>query len=376
MGLLLLYILIVLVVSFTCSILEATLLSTPMSFVTMKEEEGTKVGRILKNFKQDIDRPISAILTLNTIANTAGAAAVGFQTRIAFPQAPEFFGWISAILTLLILVCSEIIPKTLGATYWRSIIVPATPVIRGLVFLTWPFVKLAEFITKFISPDEPVQTVSREEVSAMVTVGTEEGVFKQKEDRMIQNMLKLSKVTAREIMTPSSVVEMKEESLTLREFREGETTKHSRIPVYKDNDDFITGYVLRHTILERLSEDKFDMRLADIVRPILSFQEDESVSVIWERLLEEKEQISVIIDEYGCLRGIVTMEDVIETMLGTEIVDESDTVTDMQEYAREQWKEQQRENDLSPTLSEKEDSAKEGSNSSENKEDKEEKADE
>lgn len=376
MGLLLLYILIVLVVSFTCSILEATLLSTPMSFVTMKEEEGTKVGRILKNFKQDIDRPISAILTLNTIANTAGAAAVGFQTRIAFPQAPEIFGWISAILTLLILVCSEIIPKTLGATYWRSIIVPATPVIRGLVFLTWPFVKLAEFITKFISPDEPVQTVSREEVSAMVTVGTEEGVFKQKEDRMIQNMLKLSKVTAREIMTPSSVVEMKEESLTLREFREGETTKHSRIPVYKDNDDFITGYVLRHTILERLSEDKFDMRLADIVRPILSFQEDESVSVIWERLLEEKEQISVIIDEYGCLRGIVTMEDVIETMLGTEIVDESDTVTDMQEYAREQWKEQQRENDLSPTLSEKEDSAKEGSNSSEDKEDKDEKADE
>ena len=376
MGLLLLYILIVLVVSFTCSILEATLLSTPMSFVTMKEEEGTKVGRILKNFKQDIDRPISAILTLNTIANTAGAAAVGFQTRIAFPQAPEIFGWISAILTLLILVCSEIIPKTLGATYWRSIIVPATPVIRVLVFLTWPFVKLAEFITKFISPDEPVQTVSREEVSAMVTVGTEEGVFKQKEDRMIQNMLKLSKVTAREIMTPSSVVEMKEESLTLREFREGETTKHSRIPVYKDNDDFITGYVLRHTILERLSEDKFDMRLADIVRPILSFQEDESVSVIWERLLEEKEQISVIIDEYGCLRGIVTMEDVIETMLGTEIVDESDTVTDMQEYAREQWKEQQRENDLSPTLSEKEDSAKEGSNSSEDKEDKDEKADE
>ena len=376
MGLLLLYILIVLVVSFTCSILEATLLSTPMSFVTMKEEEGTKVGRILKNFKQDIDRPISAILTLNTIANTAGAAAVGFQTRIAFPQAPEIFGWISAILTLLILICSEIIPKTLGATYWRSIIVPATPVIRGLVFLTWPFVKLAEFITKFISPDEPVQTVSREEVSAMVTVGTEEGVFKQKEDRMIQNMLKLSKVTAREIMTPSSVVEMKEESLTLREFREGETTKHSRIPVYKDNDDFITGYVLRHTILERLSEDKFDMRLADIVRPILSFQEDESVSVIWERLLEEKEQISVIIDEYGCLRGIVTMEDVIETMLGTEIVDESDTVTDMQEYAREQWKEQQRENDLSPTLSEKEDSAKDGSNSSEDKEDKDEKANE
>ena len=343
MGLLILYAIIVLVISFTCSILEATLLSTPVTFVTMLEEEGAKAAATLKNFKQDIDRPISAILTLNTIANTAGAAAVGFQTRQAFPDAPEVFGWISAALTLLILVCSEIIPKTLGATYWRHIIVPATPVIRWLVVLTWPFVKLAEFITRFISPDEPVQTVSREEVSALVSVGTEEGVFKQKEDRMIQNMLKLSKVTARDIMTPSSVVEMVQEGMTLRQFREEETSKHSRIPVYGDNDDFVTGYVLRQTILERLSEDKFDMHLADIRRPILTFNEEESVSTIWERLLEKKEHISAIIDEYGCLRGIVTMEDVIETMLGTEIVDENDTVTDMQEYAREQWKEQQRE---------------------------------
>lgn len=343
MGLLVLYVVLVLVISFTCSILEATLLSTPMSFVTMLEEHGAKVAQTLKKFKQDIDRPISAILTLNTIANTAGAAAVGFQTRFAFPEAPEVFGWVSAILTLLILTCSEIIPKTLGATYWRQLIVPATPVLQGLVVVAWPFVKLAEFITRFIAPDEPQQTVSREEVSALVTVGTEEGVFKQKEDRMIQNMLKLSKVTARDIMTPSSVVEMEEESKTLRQFREEETTKHSRIPVYKDNDDFVTGYVLRQTILERLSEDKFDMKLADIVRPILTFEEGESVSVIWERLLENKEHISAIIDEFGCLRGIVTMEDVIETMLGTEIVDENDTIEDMQEYAREQWKEQQRE---------------------------------
>ncbi|MBR1593540.1 MAG: HlyC/CorC family transporter [Alloprevotella sp.] len=342
MGLLLFYVILVLVISFSCSILEATLLSTPMTFVTMKEEEEAKGWRTLKQFKQDIDRPISAILTLNTIANTAGAAAVGFQTRFIFPDAPEIFGWVSAALTLLILVCSEIIPKTLGATYWRYIIMPAVPVIRGLVFLTWPFVKLAEYITNFISPAEPVQTVSREEVSALLTVGTEEGVFKQKEDRMIQNLLKLSKVTARDIMTPSSVVEMVEETMTVGEFREEETSKHSRIPVYRDNDDFVTGYVLRQHILESLSEDKFDLRLADIARPILSFNENDSVSAIWERMLEKKEHISAVIDEYGCLRGIVTMEDVIETMLGTEIVDENDTVEDMQEYAREQWKEQQK----------------------------------
>ena len=177
----------------------------------------------------------------------------------------------------------------------------------------------------------------------MVTAGTEEGVFKQKEDRMIQNMLKLSKVTAREIMTPSSVVEIADEAMTLTEFRQHERYQtFSRIPVYKDDkDDYITGYVLRQTILEKLSEDKFSMQLSELVRPILSFQETESVSTIWERLLEKKEHISVIIDEYGCLRGIVTMEDVIETMLGTEIVDEKDTVTDMQAYAREQWIENQ-----------------------------------
>lgn len=349
MGLLIFYVILVLVISFSCSILEATLLSTPMTFVTIKEEEEAKGWRTLKQFKQDIDRPISAILTLNTIANTAGAAAVGFQTRIIFPDAPEVFGWISAALTLLILVCSEIIPKTLGATYWRHIIMPAVPVIRGLVFLTWPFVKLAEYIMKFISPNEPVQTVSREEVSALLTVGTEEGVFKQKEDRMIQNLLKLSKVTARDIMTPSSVVEMVEETMTVGEFREEETSKHSRIPVYRDNDDFVTGYVLRQHILESLSEDKFDLRLADIARPILSFNESDSVSTIWERMLEKKEHISAVIDEYGCLRGIVTMEDVIETMLGTEIVDENDTVTDMQEYAREQWKEQQKTDGNEPS---------------------------
>ena len=328
--------------SFTCSVLEASLLSTPMSFVTMKEDEGSKTARRLKKYKQDIDKPISAILTVNTIANTAGAAGVGAMAAAQFGDVA--LGWFSAGLTVLILVFSEIIPKTIGATYWRHIILRFTPLIHFLVIITYPFVLLAELITKFIQPDAAPASVSREEVSAMVTVGAEEGVFQQKEDKMLQNMLKLSKVTAREIMTPSSVVEMAEESMTLKEFREHEQFQtYSRIPVFKDNDDYITGYVLRQTILEKLSEDRFSMKLEELVRPILSFPESESVSSIWEKLLAQKEHISVIIDEYGCLRGIVTMEDVIETMLGTEIVDEKDTVTDMQEYAREQWKEQQQQ---------------------------------
>lgn len=312
-----------------------------MTFVSMLESEGRTGASLLKKYKQDIDKPISAILTLNTIAHTVGAAGVGAQSQEIWGD--EFFAVTSAILTFLILVLSEIIPKTIGASYWRQLAIPAARIIHTLVIITYPFVLLSEFITHFFSSNHQPMTVSREEVSAMVNVGAEEGVLATKENRMIQNLLKLDDIKARDIMTPSSVVEMAEESMTLREFyRHDAYSTYSRIPVYnEENDDFIKGYVLRQTILEKLSEDKFELRLTDIVRPVLTFQENEPVSKIWEKLLAKKEHISVIIDEYGCFRGIVTMEDVIETMLGTEIVDEKDTVTDMQELAREKWQEQQ-----------------------------------
>ena len=312
-----------------------------MTFVSMLESEGRTGASLLKKYKQDIDKPISAILTLNTIAHTVGAAGVGAQSQEIWGD--EFFALTSAVLTFLILVLSEIIPKTIGASYWRQLAIPAARIIHTLVVITYPFVLLSEFITHFFSSNHQPMTVSREEVSAMVNVGAEEGVLATKENRMIQNLLKLDDIKARDIMTPSSVVEMAEERMTLREFyRHDAYSTYSRIPVYnEENDDFIKGYVLRQTILEKLSEDKFELRLTDIVRPVLTFQENEPVSKIWEKLLAKKEHISVIIDEYGCFRGIVTMEDVIETMLGTEIVDEKDTVTDMQELAREKWQEQQ-----------------------------------
>ena len=312
-----------------------------MTFVSMLESEGRTGASLLKKYKQDIDKPISAILTLNTIAHTVGAAGVGAQSQEIWGD--EFCALTSAVLAFLILVLSEIIPKTIGASYWRQLAIPAARIIHTLVVITYPFVLLSEFITHFFSSNHQPMTVSREEVSAMVNVGAEEGVLATKENRMIQNLLKLDDIKARDIMTPSSVVEMAEESMTLREFyRHDAYSTYSRIPVYnEENDDFIKGYVLRQTILEKLSEDKFELRLTDIVRPVLTFQENEPVSKIWEKLLAKKEHISVIIDEYGCFRGIVTMEDVIETMLGTEIVDEKDTVTDMQELAREKWQEQQ-----------------------------------
>ncbi len=343
MGLLLLYLFLALSVSFLCSILEAVLLSTPMSFITMKENEGNKTAIVLKNYKQDIDRPISAILSLNTIAHTVGAAGVGAQSNVVFGDA--YFAVTSAILTLLILVLTEIIPKTIGARYWRVLAMPVTGVISALLVVAYPFVALSQFITRAVSSGKQSLSVSREEVSAMVDVAAEEGVFEKKENRMIQNLLKLDDITARDIMTPSSVVEMAEESMTLREFYANPVyNNYSRIPIYNDeNDDYIRGFVLRQTILEKLAEDKFNLRLSDIARPIPTFSESTSVTTIWETLLAKKEHISAIIDEYGCFRGIVSLEDVIESMLGAEIVDEKDTVTDMQELARERWQQEQQE---------------------------------
>lgn len=341
MGLLLLYLFTALSISFLCSILEAVLLSTPMSFITMKEQEGSKSAGLLKKYKLENEKPLSAILSLNTMAHTIGAAGVGAQSNIVFGD--EYFAITSALLTLLILVLTEIIPKTIGANYWRQLATTAIRIIHVLVLITYPLVIMSEWVTRLVSPRKQPLSVSREEVSAIVTVGAEEGVLEKKENRMIQNLLKLDDITARDIMTPSSVVEMAEESMTLKEFyQHADYRAYSRIPIYnEENDDYIKGYVLKQTILEKLSEDKFNMRLSDISRPILTFQETDSVSDIWETLLAKKEHISIIIDEYGCFRGIVTMEDVIETMLGTEIVDEKDTVTDMQELARERWQEQQ-----------------------------------
>ena len=335
MGLIILYFLGALSLSFLCSVLEAVLLSTPMSFISMKESQGNKTASLMKEYKNNVDRPVGAILSLNTIAHTIGSAGVGAESIKLFGE--EYFGVISAILTLLILVLSEIIPKTIGASYWRSLAMPSTKIIRILIFITYPLVLLSELITKVFSPKNHQASVSREEVSAMVNVGASEGVFEAKEKKMIQNFIRLVNVKATEIMTPNLVVESAPESTALRDFNDEELT-FSRIPVYKDNKDYITGYVLRDDVLEKIAEDKFDIRLSDLIRPILSFGEDVTVDEIWEQMIEKKEHISIITDEYGCMRGIVTMEDVIETMLGVEIVDENDDVVDMQKLALERWK--------------------------------------
>ena len=336
MTLILLYLIGALAVSFLCSVLEAVLLSTPVSYISMKESQGVKDASLLMKYKTNVDRPVAAILTLNTVAHTIGAAGVGSESVKVFGEA--YFGIISAILTLLILVLSEIIPKTVGASYWRALAIPSAKVIRVLIAITYPLVWLSELLTRCVSPRIQPLTVSREEVAAMVNVGTDEGVIKAEENKVIQNFLKLSNVHAEDIMTPFVVVAAVSSDTTMQEFYDNQSlSSFSRIPVYDTDREFITGYVRRANVLEMLTQDRHSIPLKDIVRPILYFTEDVKVSDIWQKMLEKKEHISVITDEYGCMRGIVTMEDVIETMLGVEIVDECDTTDDLQALARKKF---------------------------------------
>ena len=324
-----------------CSALEATLLSTPLSYISGLEEQGVKGAARLKKLKQSPDRPISAILCLNTIANTVGASIVGSLVYEVYGD--PLVGVFSTVFTLMILIFSEIIPKTIGTSYWRTLAIPASVIINGMIFISFPLVWILEHMQRGISSRSTQVSVSREDISAMVSVATEEEVIEKEEKRIIQSLLKLDELTAHEIMTPSAVVEMAEGNMSIKEFYNSDLT-HSRIPVYDDeNDEYVIGYVLRQEILEKMAEDKFSTRLRDILRPIMTFVEEDSVADIWEKMLEKKEHISVILDEYGSVRGIVTLEDVIETMLGHEIVDEKDEVVDMQEYAKEQWEKAQKE---------------------------------
>lgn len=338
MGLIFLYLSVALGISFLCSILEAVLLSTPMSFISMKEAEGNMKAVALRKLKTNIDKPIAAILSLNTVAHTIGAAGVGAEAVKVFGEA--YFGVISVILTILILVLSEIIPKTIGATYWKKLALSSIGVIRFMIIICYPLVWVSEFITRLISSKEHEATVSREEVSAMVDAGVKEGVFELKENRVIQNLIKLENIKVAEVMTPRIVTIVASEKESVKEFYSDKSFRpYSRIPLYEQDMDIITGYVLIKDVLECLSDDKFEVRLSDIKRSIMHISDADSVSVAWEKMLASKDHIALVVNQYGSFEGIVTMEDIVETILGLEIIDEKDTIVDMQQFAREKWNE-------------------------------------
>jgi CBS domain containing-hemolysin-like protein len=342
MGLLLLYVALAIGVSFLCSMMEAVLLSVTPSYVAALEREGSAVGKRIHQFKENVDRPLAAILSLNTIAHTVGAAGVGAQAAIVFGEA--YTGVVAGVLTLLILVLSEIIPKTLGAVYWRTLTPSVVRMLTATIILMWPLVKLSQGITRLMSQDEDEAAFSREEFTAMAELGEEEGVFEEKESRILRNLFRFNSLRVKDVMTPRTVIFQLPERQTIGDVvEEHDEFRFSRIPVYEEDPDDITGYVLKDEMLLRAAQEEFDVSLSEISRDILVVHETLPLPDLLERLLDRLEHIALVVDEYGGVAGVVTMEDVVETLLGLEIVDEADSVEDMQALARKQWFKRARE---------------------------------
>lgn len=341
MSLLFTYLALAIGVSFICSILEAVLLSVSQSYIAVLERRDQKSGALLRELKEDIDKPLSAILTLNTIAHTVGAAGVGAQAQIVFGSG--FVGITSAILTLLILFLSEIIPKTLGATYWRTLAPVSGRLLSWMIWILYPFVILSMMITRLLSGEEKQISFSREELSAMAERGVEEGIFQQEESDILKNLVQLRSLRIKDIMTPRIVVVGFHEEKTVADVLDKvEEIRFSRLPLYGESEDDITGYVLKNDLLIRLAKGEKNIKLKELKREILILPDFLSLQDFFERLLEKQEHIAVAVDEYGGFSGVVTMEDLVETLLGMEIVDEVDAIDDMQKMAREKWLERAR----------------------------------
>ncbi len=341
MTLLILYGILAVLISFLCSILEAALLSVTPAFVNIKLQEGHTYAIKLEKLKEDIDRPLIAILTLNTIAHTAGALLVGVQAEKEFGSGNNMVLLISVVLTILILLVSEIIPKTIGATYWKELSKFTTNTLQGFIFVVkWTGILwLLLFTTRLIGKEEVhgSSVFSREDFHAMTEIAEEEGVFEEQESNVIKNIISFKKTPVKEIMTPRSVMVTADEQQTIKEFfDENPELRFSRIPIYNEDPDNIKAYFLKDKLYEAIIKGNGDKPLASIRREIVSSNREESVSDLFEKLIESKEHIALVYDEYGSVSGIVTQEDAIETLLGFEILDESDKHADMQDLAKKQ----------------------------------------
>lgn len=344
MTLLVTYLLLTLILSFMCSLLEATLLSSTSSYIESLDKKGysPKTVDLAKDVKQNIDKSISSILTLNTFANTMGAAGVGAQAAIIFGS--NWQAVIAFILTLMVLFISEIFPKTLGAIYWRKFIVPAVYIISFMVKITYPFIFLATFITNTLQKGRKNEVnFSKDEIITIVNMSEKEGVLQAKESILIKNLFKLKNIKAKDIMTPRTVVFAFDSKTTLKEALLNDNLYvYSRIPVYNESIDDIAGVVFKQTILEKRVKKKKKTLLKDIMVPVHKVPENISVSTLFDMFIRMKMHLFIVQDEYGQTSGVVTLEDALETLLGIEIVDEMDQVTDMQEFAKDENKRLQR----------------------------------
>ncbi len=338
MGLLFIYLGVALIFSFLCSVLEAALLSTTQVHIEIKLKEGKKYAAMLEKYKQNIDLPLAAILTLNTFAHTIGAAGVGVQVQAVWGS--EYLSIASVALTLIILVFSEIIPKTLGALYWKDLGRFTAISLRIMIYSPlYPFILLTNFITRLLrrNQDEEVK-ISRPEFRAITDSVIEDGVINDEESQILQNLMKFQIILVKSIMTPQVVIEAADEDMSLQEYY----TRHpdvsfSRIPVYKGELNKFSGFVLKDEIMEGIIHERGSDKLSSIARPLTIVHEDTPILRLFSQLLERKAHIAIVVDEYGMVSGLVTMEDVFETLIGIEIVDESDSVEDMQALARQTW---------------------------------------
>jgi CBS domain containing-hemolysin-like protein len=348
MGLLILFFVLSIVFSFLCSIWEAVLLSITPSYAEVSYKKGTTTGKLLKAFKKDIDRPLAAILTLNTIAHTVGAIGVGSQAGKQFgnqdmvisgmtlPFSVEAF--VGAVMTLAILILSEIIPKTIGANNWKQLSGFTVRSLNIIIYALYPLVWFSQFITKILKKDKEKSVLSRADFFAMAEIGEKEGIFRSNESKIIHNLLRLNTIRAKDIMTPRTVVKVADQETTIETFYEqNQRLQFSRIPIYADSKDHINGFVLKDEILSNIIKDNGQAPLKDIIREIHIVNEQMPLPDLFNRMMEKREHIALVVDEFGGMAGIVTMEDVIETLLGIEIVDEQDNIEDMQMLARRNW---------------------------------------
>jgi CBS domain containing-hemolysin-like protein len=337
MLLLVVYAMIALGFSFLCSIAEAVILSVTSPHITLMQQQGRSAGALLAKLKQELNSSLAAILTLNTIAHTVGAAGVGAQAAKVFGSAS--LGVTSAVLTLLILVFSEIIPKTLGAHYWRQLAPPTAYVLRFLIWVLYPFVKLSELLTRGLSHGPGLTGFNRQELAAMAELSASEGHLERQEIAILQNLLRLRETRVTDAMTPRTVVFSLSEDLSVEEFfwKYG-SERFSRIPVYRERREQWEGFVLRSDLLLAQARGNSDSLLSNYRRQMSALPESTSLSRAFDEFLRQRAQIMMIVDEYGSVQGILTLEDILETLLGLEIVDEGDATTDMQALARRLWK--------------------------------------
>lgn len=325
----------VFIVSFTCSLVEATLLSVQPAWIAIKSQKGRGYAKLIEKHKDELNKSIGAILTCNTFSNTMGASLIGSKVHEMYGE--THITLFSVVLTILVLIFAEILPKILGTAHWKIFAPFAAYVIQFLIWVFYPAVKATERLGKWFGADEQPM-VTREEMIMQAEIGAQEGAIMKNESTVIKNLLMLDNIYVSDIMTPRSVMFALESEMTVEDVgQKYKPIRFSRIPVYKNSLDYIIGMTHRYKILEALMQDQDKKTIGELTNPIQTVSEKMSVSQVIDFFIKQKEHIAIAVDEYGVITGLVSLEDAVETLLGVEIVDEFDSVTDLRQYALDQW---------------------------------------